>query len=248
MDTKKSKGSPSPAARGRGRPRGVTARGQATKGQIFETAVRLVAQKGYEAATLREVAAQVGVTHGLLYRYFPSKQAIVLELYDLLSTRYAERGAALPEGAWPARFLAAVRFSIETLSPHRDALVALAGVLLNARGEGVLSLTTTASRARVQEVFSHAVHGSVDPPEPAVAEPLARVLYLGHLSLLLFWLIDQSPEQRATADLVGMLELVSTWLPVFLATEAGATLLVTLDEILQEALLGQEAGSRPGEP
>ena len=46
--------------------------------------MRLIAERGYDATTLRDVAERAGVSAGLLYRYFPSKRAVVLALYDEL--------------------------------------------------------------------------------------------------------------------------------------------------------------------
>ena len=68
--------------RGRGRPPGRTAQGLETRQLLFDTAITLMAERGYAATTLRDVASEAGVSPGLLYRYFPSKQSVVLALYD----------------------------------------------------------------------------------------------------------------------------------------------------------------------
>jgi len=47
----------------------------------------LIGERGYDAATLRDVAARAGVSPALLYRYFPNKRSVVLALYDELSGR-----------------------------------------------------------------------------------------------------------------------------------------------------------------
>src|SRR5436305_12341861 len=91
--------------RGRGRPRGTTAQGLETRRHLYETAIRLIAARGWQATTLRDVAQEAGVSVGLLYRYFPSKQAIVLTLYDELSAEYADRAAQSAAGRWRDRFL-----------------------------------------------------------------------------------------------------------------------------------------------
>src|SRR3954451_22179431 len=76
--------------RGRGRPPGRTSEGEASRRRLYDLAVRMIASRGYEATTLRDIAKRAGVSPGLLYRYFPSKRAVVLALYDDLSTEYAE--------------------------------------------------------------------------------------------------------------------------------------------------------------
>ena len=68
----------------------------------------LIAERGYEAATLRDVADRAGVSPALLYRYFRNKRAVVLALYDELSEQFAREADGMPRGRWPARFIHAL--------------------------------------------------------------------------------------------------------------------------------------------
>ena len=47
-----------------------------TKRKIFETSMRLFAEKGYDATSLEEITADVGVAKGTLYYHFSSKEEI----------------------------------------------------------------------------------------------------------------------------------------------------------------------------
>ncbi len=47
-----------------------------TKRKIFETAMQLFADKGYEATSIEEITATVGVAKGTLYYHFSSKEEI----------------------------------------------------------------------------------------------------------------------------------------------------------------------------
>src|SRR4029079_10888044 len=89
--------------RKRGRPPGPTAQGTAARERLYATATQSIAARGYEATTLRDIAKEAGVSVGLLYRYFPSKQAIVIALYDELSAEYARRAADMQSGKWRDR-------------------------------------------------------------------------------------------------------------------------------------------------
>ena len=44
---------------------------------------------------------------------------------------------------------------------------------------------------------------ATDAPRARHAGNLARVLYVAHLGLLLFWLHDRTPEERATDELLA---------------------------------------------
>lgn len=45
--------------------------------QILDTALRVFSEKGYNGASIRDIAREVGVTEGLLYHYFESKEQIL---------------------------------------------------------------------------------------------------------------------------------------------------------------------------
>src|SRR5687767_13748819 len=160
--------------RRRGRPPGQSAQGAAARDRLYGTAIRMISARGYDATTLREIAREAGVSVGLLYRYFPSKQAVVIALYDELSSAYAREAAEMPPGRWRDRFIFALRTSLEVLEPHRVALRALTPVLVGDPEEGIFSPTTRFSRLRVQQVFEHAVVGSSDAPTQPLAGALGR--------------------------------------------------------------------------
>ena len=93
--------------------------GEKTRAAICEAAARLIARHGFEAVTMRHLAADVGVQAAALYRYFPSKQDL---LHALMATHMealaASWEAARPDNADPARELAAfvanhIRFHVE---------------------------------------------------------------------------------------------------------------------------------------
>jgi AcrR family transcriptional regulator len=74
---KRPDGSPSPARTGR-RPGSPD-----TRDLILEAARDVFAQRGYDGATVRGVAAQAGVDPALLYHYFGSKQQLFVAAMDI---------------------------------------------------------------------------------------------------------------------------------------------------------------------
>jgi AcrR family transcriptional regulator len=204
-------------------------------------ALGLIAKRGYEATTLRDIAKEAEVSVGLLYRYFPSKQAIVLALYDELSADYAREAADLPPGRWRDRFLFALNKSLDVLRPHRVALRALTPVMVGDPEEGIFSASTAFSRIRVQRVFEEAVVGSSDAPKPLLAEALGRLLYLVHLAVLLWWLLDKSSNQRATRVLVSLTEQLLPSAALTLRVPPVRRFVTSVDELIREAMFGQPA-------
>lgn len=229
--------------RRRGRPQGRTPQGAAARDRLYATALRLIAARGYDATTLRDVAKAAGVSVGLLYRYFPSKQAVVIALYDELSSAYAREAVGMPGGRWRDRFIFALKTSLDVLTPHRVALRALTPVLVGDPDEGIFSASTAFSRLRVQQVFEHAVVGSSDAPQQPVAAALGRLLYLVHLAVLLWWLLDKSTNQRATGALVSLIQQLLPSAALTLRVPPVRRFLIAVDELVRDALFGNPAAA-----
>lgn len=73
--------------------------GTRTEEAIRAAAVDLIAAHGFAAVTLRELAKKVGIQAGSLYRYYPSKNDLLLALMvkhmeDLLASWRSERPAS----------------------------------------------------------------------------------------------------------------------------------------------------------
>lgn len=224
--------------RKRGRPAGPTAQGAAARERLYTTATQMIAARGYEATTLRDIAKQAGVSVGLLYRYFPSKQAVVLALYDELSSDYARQTADLAPGKWRDRFLIALRTSLQVLEPHQMALRALTPVMVGDPEEGIFSSRTAFSRLRVQQVFEKAVTEASDAPKQPLAAALGRLLYLLHLAVLLWWLLDKSTNQRATAALVSLIQQLVPSAALALRVPPVRKFVISVDALIREALFG----------
>jgi AcrR family transcriptional regulator len=223
-------------SRKRGRPPGQTAQGAAARDRLYATAITLIAERGYEETTLRDIAKEAGVSVGLLYRYFPSKQSVILALYDELSAEYARRAAQMHPGRWRDRFVFALKTSLLVLEPHRTALRALTPVLVGDPVDGVFAASTAFSRLRVQRAFEDAVAGATDAPKQPLAEALGRLLYLIHLAVLLWWLLDKSAKQRATAALVSLTEQLLPSAALTLRVPPVRRFVIAVDELVRDAL------------
>jgi AcrR family transcriptional regulator len=227
--------------RGRGRPPGQSPQGVAARDRLYATAIRMIRERGYEATTLREIAKEAGVSVGLLYRYFPSKQAVIIALYDELSQEFAGQTAAMKDGRWRDRFLFALATSLRVLQPHRTTLRALIPILVGDPDDGVFASSTAFSRLRVQQVFEDAVTRAADAPKPPLAAALGRLLYLVHLAVLLWWLLDKTPKQRATEALIGLTEQLLPSSALALRLPPIRRFVVAIDELIREGLFGSPA-------
>jgi AcrR family transcriptional regulator len=70
-----------------------------TRGRLLDSAARVFAQRGYERATLEEVASVAGLTKGAVYWHFESKADLFRALLIEYQRREAEFSAKLAERA-----------------------------------------------------------------------------------------------------------------------------------------------------
>src|SRR5215470_16613185 len=63
--------------------------GERTKELIFEKALELLRKRGFEQATMRDIARAAKVATGAAYYYFPSKESIVSAYYDEVQRLHA---------------------------------------------------------------------------------------------------------------------------------------------------------------
>ncbi|MFJ7199857.1 MULTISPECIES: TetR/AcrR family transcriptional regulator [unclassified Streptomyces] len=86
---------------------------EARREDVSEAVWHVLADKGFGGLTLRAVAAEMGVSTGMLMHYFPAKRALIAHALDLLEKRTAER----PRRERPTEGLATVRAMLLDILP-----------------------------------------------------------------------------------------------------------------------------------
>jgi AcrR family transcriptional regulator len=181
----------------------MTPKAERTRARILSSALRLFAERGYEATTMRDVAREAEASVGLAYRYFGSKEEFALALYEELaegSVIWAQE--ELRDGTVAERFEAAMLAKIDQVEPHRDPLAALLSRSIDpGSGLSVLGDNTAGIRKRMNAVFMQVVEGATDAPRGRQARELGLVLYGLHFAIMLYWFYDKTEDARATRDL-----------------------------------------------
>jgi hypothetical protein len=112
--------------------------------------------------------------------------------------------------------------------------------------DGLFSPATAPTRERVQRLYQAAVEGATDAPRGEVAGALGRLLYLAHLAVILWWVLDKSPQQRATRALVTLITGVLPSAAVALRLPRAGRFIVAGDRLFREALIGEPVSSGKG--
>ncbi|MBR0370874.1 MAG: helix-turn-helix transcriptional regulator [Methanobrevibacter sp.] len=53
-----------------------------TKEKIFDVSLNLFSKKGYDSVSLKEIAEGVGIKKSSIYSHYPSKEAILMDIFD----------------------------------------------------------------------------------------------------------------------------------------------------------------------
>ena len=91
--------------------------------KVQAAALKLIAQHGFAAVSMRQIAAEVGVQAGALYNYTPDKQSLLFDLMRRHMEELLAAYAATPmDGSPTERLEAFTRFHISYHLPRRDAV------------------------------------------------------------------------------------------------------------------------------
>lgn len=176
-------------------------RGHLRVAAIMEAGAEVFAEKGYEAATMTEIAARAETAIGSLYRFFPSKESLA----DALLERYADLAIVTlttmqsQAATWTSRQLA-------------DALVDFVLALQNKR-QFVLALVDARAgdqrllfRASMRAGIAAILHTAIPAVSKAKAETMAPVLIEVLKSVATFSRTDPKLSQRWLGELRDMVQ------------------------------------------
>lgn len=89
---------------------GQTEEQQETRERIIAAAYKVLAEKGYDATTLREISRTAQTAPGLIHYYFGGKDQLLVEVLKTMSDRYTQATADLSRRVTPDQFLEAALF------------------------------------------------------------------------------------------------------------------------------------------
>jgi AcrR family transcriptional regulator len=183
----------------------VTSRAEDTRRKIYEAAMEMFREKGFEETTMRDIAGKAGVALGGAYYYYSSKDAIVLAFYrEMQETSTPLVGGALTDKKkLKERIRAVLDQRLKLLAPNRKFCAAL----FRHAPDGTDPLSPFSEESRLIrdaaiEQMRVAIEGG-DVKIPADLKPrLPYLLWLYQMALIMFWLYDRSPDQQRTQRLM----------------------------------------------
>lgn len=183
----------------------ATPKADATRRRIYEVALQLFREKGFEQTTIRDIARQSDVALGAAYYHFGSKDAIVLAFYREMQESGHEPTleAIAKHRKLRDRIHVVLEKRFELLAPNLKFLGALFKHSPDVDDPlSPFSRENESIREKAVSLFRAALDGADMKLPTDLAPHLPRLLWLYQLSLILFWIYDRSPEKKATAVLM----------------------------------------------
>jgi AcrR family transcriptional regulator len=178
---------------------------EATANKIFEAALALFREQGFDAATMRGIAERAGVAIGASYYYYASKDAIVMDFYRRSCDEMQEQIRQALEGTktLEQNLHDLIRVKLTYFGPNRDVLRAL---LRNGADPRHPLSPFSAETKDIREVdiswFDRVVRQSGVRVPRDLSPRLPGVLWFFQMGVILFWVTDDSPGQCRTEKLL----------------------------------------------
>ncbi len=186
--------------------RGARSKGEQTRQLIVDTALRSFRERGYEATTMRVIAAEAGISVGNAYYYFPSKQHLVQAYYDQSQERHIEAARpGLDSGTtFEARLRTVLQTRVDTMQSDKDFAVGLFRFAADPQSPlSPFSEESAPAREASIDLYAEALAGARDVKVSAeLREALPELLWLYQMGIVLFWVHDVSPAAAKTYALV----------------------------------------------
>ena len=184
----------------------ATTKADRTRSAIIDAALRLFRERGYDATTMRAIAAEAGVSVGNAYYYFDSKERLIQGFYDRAQVDHAV--AARPvldtETDLAARIVGVAEAWLETMEPYRQ----FAGKFFKNAAEPTSPLSpfspeSTSARTAAIALWGEVLRGSDARLPKKLANDLPELLWLYFMGVVLFWVHDPTPGGSATRNVVA---------------------------------------------
>ena len=160
------------------------------RSQLLNAAEALMAERGYPAVRLEDIGAAAGVSGPAIYRHFPSKESMLVELLVGISTRLLDGAQAVlaeaPDAS--AALDRLIDFHLDFALGEPD--------LIRIQDRDLSSLPATAQRQvrRAQRRYVETWVGVLRELDPGLREDDARVM--AHAA---FGLLNSTPHSLKTA-------------------------------------------------
>jgi len=177
-----------------------------TKIKILQAAVDLIIEKGFDNASLREMAKQAGVSNPTIYNYFPSKEKL---LYAYIEQKHKEAVATLQEiedfhtYTLREQLQTLIETELELYLEDREFIIQIADMVFHSSGFKVSALYETNGLFidTVEEMLNIAIEAG-EIQEPPLREHLPKLFWDYYIMVVAYWVKDDSEMFENTTQFI----------------------------------------------
>ncbi len=179
-----------------------------TRREIIRCAVDLITEQGYDGASMKQIARAAGIGDATIYKYFASKEKIVLAYYELslmISLELLEEMPGWAEFTLQERLQALLDTLLEIFLADRE-FIAISRELIAHSPLLLLREQLPMQQVLKQELLNWLNHAESQAEIPACDfKNLIAGVFLDYLlAILTYWLNDESEEFHQTTQLVDL--------------------------------------------
>lgn len=173
---------------------------EVTRARILGAALRVFRERGFDQATMREIAASADVAIGAAYYYFASKDALVMAFYQMAQQEMALQDERILDSSHTLeeRLRGLINHKLVHFAPNRALMSALSAHVDPRHPLSPFSRETAPIRERDVAYFTRAVNDSKIKVAPSIDPFLPQLLWLYQMGVMLYWVYDESPGQKRT--------------------------------------------------
>jgi AcrR family transcriptional regulator len=177
----------------------------AKRTSMMQAAVQVFAEKGYHAATVRDIVSMADVAVGTFYFYFPDKESLFIHLYEETAEFLVQtlQQASYGRSQWPQQVQAIIQAYVN-LAIYEPAIIQL--LLIGGGGIPVLGFRRQRFRQQLAQVWQRPLVQAISQQEVADLDShYTAEAIIGAVDEVILNLLNQADPELAAADAVHQL-------------------------------------------
>lgn len=179
-----------------------------TRRHVMRTAVDLMTTQGYDDTTMKQVARAAAIGDATIYKYFPSKERILLEYFELTiadALRQLDATTGIAQFTLHEKLQLLIDSVLEAMLPDRE-FVAIARSVMR-KSPLMMMREGMPSQDLLKERVAGFIAAAEDSGEiaPCDFKELIGGMFTDYLfAIILYWLKDDSEEFSNTTQVVDL--------------------------------------------
>ncbi|MFB4162481.1 TetR family transcriptional regulator [Alteribacillus sp. JSM 102045] len=183
------------------------------KEEILRSASKIISRRGYEGATMEDIAAELLMTKGALYYYFASKEELLYECHTLILSEASKKLEDIYEAETSSieKMKRAITFHIEIAITEKETFNMIIKPGLTFSDEHISMILK--QRDEYAGIFDKIIQQGMERGEFTVQEKkMARMIILGAMNWIQQWYSpkgDKNKDEIANAYADYLLKMLT---------------------------------------